>query len=151
MNNQDFTTSFEVDQTPDEVFAAINNVRGWWAEELEGDSDKLGDEFTYRHGDVHMCKQKITEIVPGQKIVWLIEDAYLSFTKDKSEWKGTEIVFEISKKGNKTDVRFTHRGLVPAFECFNDCSSGWNYYINGSLQNLITTGKGQPDTIDQAD
>jgi hypothetical protein len=151
MNNQDFTTSFEVDQTPDEVFAAINNVRGWWAEELEGDSDKLGDEFTYRHGDVHMSKQKITEIVPGQKIVWLIEDAYLSFTKDKGEWKGTEIVFEISKKGIKTDVLFTHRGLVPAFECFNDCSSGWNYYVNGSLQNLITTGKGQPDTIDQAD
>jgi len=151
MNNQDFTTSFEVDQTPDEVFAAINNVRGWWAEELEGDSDKLGDEFTYRHGDVHMSKQKITEIVPGQKFVWLIEDAYLSFTKDKIEWKVTEIVFEISKKGNKTDVRFTHRGLVPAFECFNDCSSGWNYYVNGSLQNLITTGKGQPDTIDQAD
>ncbi len=113
MNDQNFTTTFTVDQTPEEAFAAINNVRGWWSGEIEGSTDKLGDEFTYRYEDVHYSKQKVTELIPGKKVVWLVLDGYLNFTEDKTEWKGTEITFEISKKGDKSEIRFTHLGLVP--------------------------------------
>jgi hypothetical protein len=87
---------------------------------------------------------KLTEVIPGKKVVWLVLDNYFNFTKDKSEWKGTKITFEISKKGNKTEVRFTHLGLVPKYECYDICSNAWGTYINGSLKNLITTGKGEP-------
>jgi hypothetical protein len=31
MKNQNYTTSFTVDQSPEDVFAPITNVRGWWA------------------------------------------------------------------------------------------------------------------------
>jgi hypothetical protein len=119
MNGQNFTTSFTVDQTPEEAFAAINNVRGWWSEEIEGSTDKLGDEFSFHYQDVHRSKQKITE------------------------WKGTDITFDISKKGDKTEVRFTHVGLVPEYECYDPCSNAWGSYTKGSLRSLITTGKGQ--------
>ena len=144
MNNQNYSTTFAVDQTPEEAFAAINNVRGWWTGDpgVEGSTDKLGDEFTYRYEDVHYSKQKITELVPGKKVVWLVSDARLNFAKDKTEWKGTEITFEISKKGKQTEIRFTHVGLVPQFECFDSCSDAWGSYINGSLRKLITTGNG---------
>ena len=145
MKNKNYTTTFSVNETPKEVFAAINNVRGWWSEEIEGRTDKLGAEFNYHYEDVHRCKLKITEFEPGKKIVWHVLDNYFDFTKDKSEWKNTDIVFEIAKKGNKTEVHFTHVGLVPAYECYSVCSDAWGSYIKSSLRNLITKGKGQPN------
>jgi len=145
MGDQNLTYTFTVDQTPEEAFAAINNVRGWWSGEIEGRTDRLGEEFTYRYKDVHYSKHKITELIPGKKVVWLVLDSYLSFVKDQTEWNGTEITFEVSKKGDQTEIRFTHLGLVPDFECFNACSNAWGSYINGSLRSLITTGKGKPN------
>ena len=145
MNNHNFTTTYLVDQTPEQAFNAINHVRGWWSEEIEGSTDKLGDEFTYHYKDVHRCKMKITEVIPGKKVVWRVLDNYFNFIEDKNEWKDTEISFEISRKGNKTEVRFTHVGLVPEYECFDVCSNAWGSYINGSLRSLITTGEGKPN------
>ena len=145
MNNQNFTTTLLVGQTPEEVFNAINNVRGWWSEEIEGNTNKLNDEWAYHYEDVHRCKMKIIELIPNKKIVWLVMDNYFNFTKDKSEWMDTKIIFEISKKDNKTQIHFTHQGLVPQYECFDICSNAWGQYIQHSLQSLITTGKGQPN------
>jgi hypothetical protein len=71
-------------------------------------------------------------------------DSYLSFPEDKTEWNGTKVVFEIAREGNKTEVRFTHEGLVPDYQCFDKCSSAWGFYINDSLKSLITAGKGDP-------
>ena len=150
MNDQSLTTSFTVDQTPEEAFDAINNVRGWWSGEIDGNTDKLGEVFTYRYKDVHRTTQKITEFVPGKRVVWHVTDAKLNFVKDKTEWNGTDIVFDIAKKDGKTEVRFTHVGLVPTFECYGGCSGAWGFYINDSLRNLITTGKGAPNQKETA-
>ena len=137
-SNQNYTTTILVDRTPEKSFSAINNVRGWWSGEIEGSTDKLGAEWTYHYEDVHRYKWKVTELIPGKKIVWLVLDNYFNFTKDKREWKGTKVSFEISKKGNQTEIRFTHLGLVPQYACFNVCSSAQSSYINGSLCSLIT-------------
>jgi len=145
MNNQDFTATISVERTPQEAFDAINNVRGWWSENIEGGTEKLGDEFTYCYKDVHFCKIKIAELIPGKKVVWHVLDNRFNFTKNKKEWTGTDVIFEVSKNGNKTEVRFTHRGLVPEYECFDVCSNAWGSYINGSLRSLIATGEGKPN------
>ena len=142
---KDFTTALLVDQTPEEVFNAINNVRGWWSEEIEGDTDKLHAEFNYHYQDVHRARMKLIEFVPDKKVVWLVEDNYFNFTKDKREWKGTKIIFEISQKDNQTQLRFTHAGLVPEYECYDICQDAWTNYIHTSLHDLIVTGKGQPN------
>ena len=147
MDNKSFSTTFLVDQNPKQVFDAINNVQGWWSEGVEGGTHHLNDEFVYRHRNIHYSKQKLVDVIPDQKVVWLVTDASLSFTKKKDEWKGTKVSFDISKSGNKTQLRFTHEGLTPAFECFSECSKGWGYYLNDSLLPLITTGKGQPDKM----
>ena len=145
MSAQNFTAAFTVDQTPAEAFAAINNVRGWWSENIEGGTGKLNDVFTYRVEDMHQCTMKLIEVVPGKKVVWLVLDNYFNFTKDKTEWTGTKIEFGVSKKKNKTQIHFTHWGLVPTYECYGVCHDGWSGYINKSLCNLITTGKGHPN------
>ncbi|MEV4886905.1 SRPBCC domain-containing protein [Chitinophaga ginsengisegetis] len=145
MTASDFNTILLVDQTPAEVFNAINNVRGWWSENIEGGTTRLNDEFTYQFKDVHKCTMKLIEVIPDKKVVWLVLDNYFNFTEDKTEWTGTKIEFEISEKENKTQLHFTHRGLVPAYECYNICFDAWTHYINNSLRNLITTGKGQPN------
>jgi hypothetical protein len=162
MTTSDFTTTLLVDQTPREAFNAITNVRGWWSEEIEGSTDKLYDEFKYHFEDIHRCQIKLIEVVPDKKCVWLVMDNYFKpgifndashppqrekgFTHDKTEWTGTKISFEISKKDNKTQVRFIHLGLVPEYECFEVCVHGWTHYIQESLLSLITTGKGQPNS-----
>jgi hypothetical protein len=145
VREENYTATLLVDQSPKEAFNAIINPRAWWSQSIEGSTDKLDSTFTYHFRDVHFCKMKLVEVVPNKKIVWLVLDNDFNFIKDKSEWKGTKISFEIAKKDNKTEIRFTHIGLVPQYECYNICKDAWGNYINNSLYNLITTGKGTPN------
>ena len=145
MTTPDFSTSISVSETPDAVFNAINNVRGWWSEDIKGATDKLNGVFDYRWEEDHKCKIKIVELVPGKKVVWLVLENYFSFTKDKKEWTGTKMEFDISEKKGKTQLHFTHRGLVPSYECYDICHDAWTGYIKKSLHDLITKGKGQPN------
>lgn len=140
MKAESFSTSILVDNS------AIKNVRGWWSEEIEGETDKLNAEWNYHFLDVHRCSMKIVEFVPDQKIMWEVLDNYFNFTADKEEWKGNRIIFEITKKDEKTQLKFTQIGLTPHYECFNICQNAWNTYIQKSLYNLITTGKGNPNS-----
>ena len=145
MTLQDYSTMILVDQTPAAVFNAVTNVRGWWSEEVEGGTEKLNDVFLYHYKDVHIAKMKLIEVIPNRKVVWLVLDNHFSFTKDKSEWVNTKIIFEIAEKDGKTQLRFTHEGLVPDYECYQVCFDAWTSYIQGSLKNLITTGQGKPN------
>lgn len=144
METQDFTTTIIIAATPKEVFDAVNNVRGWWSENIEGETDKPGSTFLYHYQDVHRCRMKITECTPDKKVVWQVADNYFKFTKDKSEWKDTHVIFEIFEKDGTTQLKFTHQGLVPQYECFKICHDAWTYYIQESLKMLITTGTGNP-------
>ena len=145
MQNQDFTTTILVDQTPQKVFNAITNPHAWWSEEIEGNNSTVNDVFTYHYEDVHFCKVELIEVVPNKKIVWKIVDNHFNFTKDKTEWINTKVSFEISRQGDKTQLVFTHIGLVPEYECYEACHQGWTHYIQNSLKNLIETGKGLPN------
>lgn len=144
MTDNSFTTTFTVDQTPAEVFAAINNVRGWWGDRIDGMTNTLGAEFVFAHEDIHRSVQRITDLVPYERVEWHVVEGYLSFTPDATEWTGTDIMFEIVAKGDRTQLRFTHVGLSPAIECFDTCSNAWAFLINTSLHDLIVTGVGQP-------
>jgi Activator of Hsp90 ATPase homolog 1-like protein len=138
----DFTTTLLVDQSPTEVFNAINNVRGWWQGEITGNTTGLHDEFTYQMADFHITRQKIVALVPDEKIEWLVTESSINFIADKNAWLNTIIRFEIDTVGDQTRLTFTHHGLVPAVACYGACSDGWSQLIHKSLWSLITVGKG---------
>jgi hypothetical protein len=138
----DFTLTLLTDRTPREVFQVITNVRGWWSgyysEKFTGKTEKLNDEFSFRAGEgVHYSKQKLIEIIPDKKIVWLVTESELTFIEKTDEWTGTKLVFEISEKEGKTQLRFTHKGLTPVIECYESCSQAWTQYVQHKLLPMI--------------
>ncbi len=145
MDNQNFTSTILVDKTPMEAFDAIKNFRAWWSEDIEGETDKLGETFFYHYKDVHLSKMKLIEMIPGKKLVYQVIANEFNFTKDKTEWVNTKLIFDISTKGPQTKVEFTHEGLVPEYECYSICNDAWTGFIQKSLKNLINTGKGEPN------
>ena len=145
METQDYKAFILVEQSPKTAFEAIQIFRAWWSEDIEGETNKLNEVFVHRYKDVHMCKIKLIEIVADTKLVYLIVDNHFSFTKDKSEWINTKLIFDISKEGNMNKVQFTHEGLVPAYECYDICCNAWGNYIHNSLYDSITKGNGHPN------
>src|SRR6478609_7117543 len=135
MKQQNFTYTFKTPKGSDEVYKLLLNVRQWWSglfdESFEGTSNKEGDEFTFKAGGgLHDTTQKLIELVPGKKIVWLVTKSNLSFLSDPTEWKGTKISFDLSVDGKGTQVTFTHEGLVPEVECYGDCTAAWTGYLD---------------------
>ncbi len=144
MQTTNYSSNLLVDKTPHEVFNAINDVSAWWSIHLVGNTKSLNDEFTVRFGETYIT-MKVTESINDKKIVWLVTDCYKHWVKlNKIEWIGTNIVFEISSQNNKTKIDFTHIGLVPELECYDNCEKGWNQFFNDSLAKLIIEGKGKP-------
>jgi len=142
MKNESFTTTIEVAKPALVVFNAIKEVRKWWNnEDFDGNSLKLNDEFIINHPGQHYSKQKLIEVVPNEKIVWLVTDSTLDWLqRDKHEWTNTKMIFEIIAKGDKTLLQFTHEGLVPAKECYAMCRQGWSMIISEWLFHFITVG-----------
>ncbi len=121
----------------------ISHVSEWWAKNYRGKSRNQGDEFTVRFGETFV-NFKLTEVIPEQKVVWHVTDCNLHWIEDKKEWKDTDVVFELKPEGTGSRIDFTHRGLVPEVECYNDCVKGWNEYIAISLPKLLREGTGLP-------
>ena len=147
MQENNFHLRFRFDQSPMEVYNAINDVQGWWSQDFTGASNNTGDEFAVRFADMHYSKHRLTEMLPGRKINWLVTDSRLSFLRDKTEWNGTQNLFEISEGDGKTILDFHHIGLQPSLECFGSCSKGWTHYLQNSLVGFIKEGKGKPNLI----
>lgn len=137
----DYSYSFTTQKPPLEIFEWLLNVKQWWSgfyeETITGSSQQLHDEFSfYAGGGMHITKQKLIEIIPNKKIVWEVIESQLSFLEDVNEWEKTKIVFEISADTNETRVTFTHQGLAPNIECYDQCSNAWSQYLNQLKENL---------------
>src|SRR5438309_11261834 len=124
MENKNYHTTIMVNASAEEAMKKISGVNLWWAKNFSGNAEKLNDKFTVRFGETFV-DFSISELVLGKKVVWKVTDCNLHWIKTKKEWNDTEVVFEISSEKNKTKIDFTHIGLVPGVECYNNCEAGW--------------------------
>jgi hypothetical protein len=141
MNKENFTYSFTSSKTPEVIFELLLNIEQWWSglyeETIKGKSHQINDEFSFKAGGgMHDTTQKLIELIPNKKIVWLVTNSKLAFLSDPSEWKNTKICFELSNEEDKTIVTFTHDGLAPQIECYNACSGGWTGYLDNLKKKL---------------
>ncbi|HET6996651.1 MAG TPA: SRPBCC domain-containing protein, partial [Chitinophagaceae bacterium] len=137
--------SIIVPSSPGKLFDSLTKkINEWWSEDFEGNAGNFDEVFTVRFGETFK-RFKIEDIVPDRKITWYCLDAYINSSKlaNKSEWRGTRVIWEISQEDDNTVLSFTHRGLTPALECYETCESGWNEFLE-SLRKYMTTGKGVP-------
>ena len=143
MKHHDYNAVITVNKKAEDVFKKATAIATWWTENTEGSSQNLNDIFTVRFGETYVTFKTI-ELVPNQKIVWLVTDCLLPWLTDKREWNNTKLILELSAKNGATNISFTHLGLVPEIECYDGCRKGWDQYFKGSLYQLLTEGKGQP-------
>ncbi|MFT3934987.1 MAG: SRPBCC domain-containing protein [Chitinophagaceae bacterium] len=142
MENNSCTVSIEVDQSATVVFNAICNVTSWWSKDFEGNSTGINDEFVIHHPGQHYSKQKVVQLIPYNRITWLVTASELYWLKNnQADWTDTKMDFQITSNGNKTILQFTHEGLVPAKESYDLCNQGWHMIITQWLYHFICTGK----------
>ncbi|MEO7983687.1 MAG: SRPBCC domain-containing protein [Bacteroidota bacterium] len=144
MEKQDYTVAITVAATAAKAFNSINNVSAWWTKNFEGGSEKLNEVFTVHFGETFITI-KVVELIANSKVGWEVIDCYKHWLKDKKEWLGTTMRWEITPEKQGMKIRFTHTGLVPGIECYNGCEKAWDSYIKESLFKLLTEGNGIPE------
>ncbi|HWB62749.1 MAG TPA: hypothetical protein VG603_04500 [Chitinophagales bacterium] len=149
METKDYSCTISVNTIPEKALESINHVGDWWTKSFEGSAQKLNDIFSVRFGDTYV-NFKVVETLPGIKAVWEVTDSYIPWLKDKNEWTGTKVIWDILPDGSATKIIMTHQGLLPGIECYSECEKGWNFYTGKSLHQLITRGTGLPDTPQSA-
>ena len=128
------------------VFTALTQeIPNWWTEMFDGTANKEGEEFTVRFGDNVYKTMQIAALVPNSKVVWYVKSSLIDIPelKNKTEWVGTTIIWEIEQNGDTTLLNLEHIGLNETIECYEICANGWQQFTN-SLKLYVEIGTGNP-------
>lgn len=143
MEDKSFSATIEVINSPEDIFQRITkDVAKWWGgKDLSGKSTSLNDEFIVNHPGAHYSKQKLIEVIPNKKVVWLVTESKLSWLKNQDEWTNTKMIFEITSKPHSFILHFMHEGLVPEKESHEKCAQGWRMVIKDWLYHFVMYNK----------
>lgn len=152
MTLESYTTTINVARPTMDVFNAINQVTKWWSEDFEGSCAQVNDVFIINHAGLHYSKQKVIEFIPATKIVWLVTESKLDWLKkNKDEWTGTRMIFEIIGDGKEASLAFRHEGLGPDKACYETCKKGWDIVIDRWLRHFILFGQPSEEMLKAAE
>lgn len=142
MEKNNFSTSFSAGISAADAIQKISNVPEWWGVTFTGKAAMQNDTFVIRMGGDSFFDMTVSELIPGKRVVWTVTDCNMPWYQDKKEWANTRLIFDVAETNGTTALTFTHEGLTPGVECYNDCAPGWTHWIKASLQSYFETGKG---------
>ncbi|EQA47124.1 hypothetical protein LEP1GSC050_0696 [Leptospira broomii serovar Hurstbridge str. 5399] len=142
MVKNDFNSSISAKISASEAIKKISKIPEWWGITFAGNSEKQDDKFTVNMGGDSFFNFTVEELIPDKRVVWLVTDCNMPWYSDKKEWAKTKLIFDLNENNGMTELNFTHEGLTPNVECYNDCAPGWTHWIKTSLFSYFTTGKG---------
>lgn len=138
MINKKYTVAIEVSKPPGEVFSHLIQLSKWWPEEYVGDQVKLNSEFIFKIGTEHFSKNKVIELIPNKKVVWLVTESLRK--TDNFEWTGTKMIFQLTSAENNTLLEFTYDGVILENE-YDRLVQVCDMVIKEKLYNFITDNK----------
>ena len=126
--------------TPVEVFRRVATTEGIaaWFTECSSPDYREGGMLELRFPDQRVTFA-VTELRDPSRITW-------HCTSSENPWFSTDIVFDFEARGDRTIVRFDHRGWPEVSDLFRDCSMSWAYFLE-SLRSLLEEGRGTPESM----
>ncbi len=125
--------------------ALLYHIPDWWST-VDGNSERVGDEFKVSFGAASYWIFKVTSLDEHNDVIWECIESHQDHNLKgiDEEWMNTKMYWSISRSGGKTKIDFLHDGLESTGVCYDVCSNGWDFYISVSLKNYLENGKGKP-------
>ncbi len=145
---ENYRQSVIIETTPVRGFEALTKrIPEWWGQ-VDNQIKKEGDSFRVSFGEAFWTF-KVTKFEPGKEIIWLCTESnqvHAGLKGVKEEWLGTILHWRIQERENNlVEIDFLHEGLVPSFNCYEVCSTAWDFFITDSLKQFLEQGKGKPE------
>jgi len=149
MPNQNYKRTITVSAPAEKAFWALTEgMHEWWTKP-DAPMKSVGDrsKFTFPPGSGYWTFEATT-LEPGKCVEMLCVEAlhlHEGMPKEiETEWLNTRVRWDIETKGDQTEIRVEHDGLVPGLHCYEICEAGWDMFFVDSLQAFLDKGVGAP-------
>lgn len=136
----DYQKTIRVNARPGALFDALTTGSGltaWWTP-TTGSGD-TGGELKFFFDPPEPCVMHVDRATRPNFVQWTVTEC--GFLPD---WVGTRPTFTVTPvDGGGCDLEFRHHGLTGELECIDDCSRGWDHFIE-SLRQYVESGRGMP-------
>src|SRR5574341_1457498 len=111
----------DIKASPKRVYAALATqagLRNWWTADSVAE-EKVGGKAEFGFDKRSMVfRMKVEALESGKRVVW-------SCHGDHPEWNGTKLIWDISREGGKTILRFTQSGWKSISDFCATCNTTW--------------------------
>jgi uncharacterized protein YndB with AHSA1/START domain len=120
----DILLDLPIAATPAAVFAAVSTPAGldtWWTLSAAG-IPAIGSEYQLLFGPGHQWKARVVRYAPERAFELLITTA-------DADWRGTRVAVTLEDRGERTWLRFAHRGWRRRNEHYRVSCNCWPCYL----------------------